>query len=126
MKFHWKQFCCLTEVLWQTFIPTILWPSQCMTLSFSIYLGSKGIYSYITDFISFWKMHCFHVSTYKTQSIKFGQGQYRVIIWTNMLQPKSIGSKILKKILRFLPSMGMVAFLLMWPGPFEGFLIPLV
>ena len=66
-----------------------------------------------------------------------GQGQPRVIIWTTfvvlpytMLHTKfqghwSIGSGE-EDFLRFLPYMGMAAILVMWPGPFEQILVPLI
>ena len=66
---------------------------------------------------------------------KIGQGQPRVIIWTNydgpefpMLHtsPKVIGPLVLeKKIFEgFLPYMGMVAILVMWPRPMNKFVFP--
>ena len=67
---------------------------------------------------------------------KIGQGQLRVIIWTNlkvleypMLHTKfqghwPFGSRE-KDFLRFLPYMGMAAILVMWHRPFEQTFIPL-
>ena len=65
-----------------------------------------------------------------------GQGQPRVIIWTTLIvlpytmlhtmfqDHWSIGSRE-EEFLRFLPYMGMVAILVMWPRPFEQFFVPL-
>ena len=56
---------------------------------------------------------------------KIGQGQPRVIIWTNydgpkapMLHTKPQGHLVLEKIFEvFLPYMGVAAILVMWPRP---------
>ena len=61
---------------------------------------------------------------------KIGQGQTRVIIWTNlvvmehqMLHTKFQGDRPFgsggKDFLRFLPYMGIAAILVVWPWPFE-------
>ena len=66
---------------------------------------------------------------------KIGQGQPRVIIWTNLVvlehpmlhttfqvhRPFDSGKE---DLFRFLPYMGMVATLVMWPGPFEQTFVP--
>ena len=66
---------------------------------------------------------------------KIGQGQPRVIIWSNLVvlehpmmhtkfqchQP--LGSRE-EDFLRFLPYMVMAAILVMWPGPFEQTFVP--
>ena len=63
------------------------------------------------------------------------QGQPRVIIWTTlvvllytMLHTKFQGHWFIgsgeENFLRFLPYMGMVAILVMWPKPFEQLLFP--
>ena len=66
---------------------------------------------------------------------KMGQGQPRVIIWTTLVElpytmlhtkfqgHRSIGSGE-EDFLRFLPYMGMVAMLVMWPRPFEQLFFP--
>ena len=66
---------------------------------------------------------------------KIGQGQPRVIIWINlvvlvhsMLHTKFQGHRPFgsgeEDFLRFLPYTGMVASLVMWPGPFEYAFVP--
>ena len=61
--------------------------------------------------------------------LKVGQGQPRIIVWTNLVgptpqryipSPKVICLLVLeKKIFKlFLPYMGVAAILVMWPGPF--------
>ena len=62
--------------------------------------------------------------------LKKGQGQPRVIIWSNLVvfeHPmmhnkfqghRPFGSRV-EDFLSFLPYMGMPAILVMWPGPFE-------
>ena len=66
---------------------------------------------------------------------KIGQGQPRVIIWTNsvllmhlMLHTKFQGHRPFgpgeEDFLRFLPYMGMAAVLVMWPEPFERTFVP--
>ena len=90
----------------------------------------------ITDYNSFWKIHYFTFFPYKSirdqiwPCRKIGQGQLRVIIWTNlevleypMLHTNfqghwPIGSRE-EDFLSFLPCMGMVAILVMWHRPFE-------
>ena len=66
---------------------------------------------------------------------KIGQGQFRVIIWANlvvlehpMLHTKfkshwPFGSRE-EQFLRFLPYMNMAATLVMWPGTFEQTFVP--
>ena len=84
---------------------------------------------------SFWKIHCFTFFPYKSirdqiwPFHKIGQGQLRVIIWTNLVvleHPmlhtnfqghQSFGSRE-EDFLRFLPYMGMAAILVIWPGSF--------
>ena len=56
--------------------------------------------SYVLEF--------FHVGS----SHKTGQGQSKVIIWIILLVLE-------KKFYRFLPYMGVVAILIMWPGQFK-------
>ena len=66
---------------------------------------------------------------------KIGQGQPRVIIWTNLvvLEHPVVHTKFQghrpfgaedKDFLRFLPYMGMAAILVMWPGTFEQTFVP--
>ena len=68
---------------------------------------------------------------------KLGQGQPRVIIWTNLVVleypmlhtnfqgHRLFGSREEDFFKRFLPYMGMTAILVMWPGPFEQtFILP--
>ena len=66
---------------------------------------------------------------------KIGQGQPRVIIWTNlivlehpMLHTKFQGHRTFgswkEDFLRFLPYMGMVAILVMWLRPFDQTFVP--
>ena len=87
---------------------------------------------------SFWKIHCFtFFPTYKHKGpcCKIGQGQPRVIIWTNlvvldhpMLHFKFKGHRPFgsreEDFLKFLSYMGMAAILVMWPGPFEQMFVP--
>ena len=89
----------------------------------------------ITDSNSFWKIHCFTFFPYKSikdqiwTCCKKGQGQPRVIIWTNLvvLEHPMLHTKFQDHLpfgfgensLRFLSYMSMVATLVMWPGPFE-------
>ena len=99
--------------------------------------------SYVASFYdnSFWKIHCFTFFPYKSirdkiwPCCKIGQGQSRVIIWANLLvlvhlvmhtkiqdhQPFGSGEE---DFLRFLPYMGLVAILVMWPGPFGQTFVP--
>ena len=82
---------------------------------------------------SFGKIHCFTFLPYKSirdqiwPCSKIGQGQARVIIWTNLVvlkhpmlhtkfqghQPFGSGEDFFK----VLPYIGMEAILVMWPGP---------
>ena len=95
----------------------------------------------IIDDNSFWKIHCFIFFPYKSvrdqiwPCRKIGQGQPRVIIGANlvvhehsMMHTKIQGHRPFgsgkEDFLRFLPYMGMVAILVMWPGPFEQTFIP--
>ena len=90
---------------------------------------------------SFQKMNSFHFFPYKSLCDqiwpwrKIGQGQPRVIIWTTlvvlpylMLHTKFQGHSSTgsgeEDFLRFLPYMGMVAMMVMWPRPFEQFFFP--
>ena len=66
---------------------------------------------------------------------KIGQGQPKVIIWTNLevLEHSMLHTKFQSHLpfgsgedfLRFLTYMGMAAILVMWPGPFEHTFVPL-
>ena len=67
---------------------------------------------------------------------KIGQGQSRVIIWTNLiaLEHPMLHTNVQSHwpfcsreegFLRFLPYMGMVAILVMWPGPVKQTFVPL-
>ena len=95
----------------------------------------------IIGYNSFWNIHCFTFFPYKSirEQIwpcrKIGQGQPRVIIWTNLVvlvhpmlhtkfqghQPFGSGEE---DFLRFLPYMSMAAILVMWPGSFEQTFVP--
>ena len=95
----------------------------------------------IIDDNRFWKIHCFTFFLYKSirdqiwPCRKIGQGQPRVIIWANLVVPehpmlhtmfqshRPFGPRK-EDFLRFLPYMGMVAILVMWPGPFEQTFVP--
>ena len=88
------------------------------------------------DYNSFWKIHYFTLFPIKSirdqiwPCRKIGQGQLRVIIWTNlgvleypMLHTNfqghwPFGSRE-EDFLKFLPYMGMAAILVMWHRPFE-------
>ena len=96
----------------------------------------------IIDFNSFWVIHHWSVFPHKcirNQSWllhKKMKGQPRVIIWRNlvvlecpvlyiMFQPHLPDNSKEEDFLRFLPYMGMVAILVMWPaGSFEQIFIP--
>ena len=90
----------------------------------------------ITDDNSFWIIHCFTFFPYKSirdriwPCSKIGQGQPRVIIWTNLVVleysvSRSSASWFQRRwFLRLLPYMGMAAILDMWPGPFEQTFVP--
>ena len=95
----------------------------------------------IIDDNSFWKIHCFTFFPHKSirdqiwPCRKIGQGQPRVIIWTNLvvLEHPMLHTKFQghwpfgcgeEDFLRFLPYMGMAAILVMWPGPFEQTFVP--
>ena len=89
----------------------------------------------------FRKIHCFTLFPYRSimdqiwPCSKIGEGQPRVIIWINLVvlehpmqhtkfqghRPFGSGEE---DFLRFLPYMGMVAILVMWPGPFEQTFVP--
>ena len=93
-------------------------------------------YFQIIDDNSFWNIHCFSFFIYKSirdqiwPCHKIGQGQPRVIVWTNLVvlehpmlhkkfqghQPLGFGEEY---FLRFLLYIGMAASLVKWPGPFE-------
>ena len=94
-----------------------------------------------TDYNSLWKIYCF--TFFPNKSVrdqiwlccKIGQGQYRVIIWINlvilehpMLHTKFQGHRPFgsgeEDFLRFLLYMGMAAILVMWPGLFEQTFVP--
>ena len=95
----------------------------------------------IIGYNSLWKIHCFTFFPYKSirdqiwPCRKIGQGQLRVIIWTNLVvleHPmlhtnfqghRPFGSRD-EDFLRFLPHMGVSAILVMWPGPFEQTFVP--
>ena len=98
-------------------------------------------YFQIIDNNSFWKINCFTFFPYKSirdqiwPCRKIGQGQPRVIVWTNlvvlehpMLHTKFQGHRPFDSgeadVLRFLPYMGMAAILVMWHGPFEQIFVP--
>ena len=92
--------------------------------------------SWLTNNHSFWKIHCFTFFPYKSIRDQFwpyhkiGQGQPRVISWTNlvvlkhwMLHTKFQGHRPFgsreENFLKFLSYMGKAAILDMWPRPFE-------
>ena len=120
---------------------------QWMFLTFDIHIGSwthlfnSSTNFDIIDYNSFWKIHCFTFFPCKSTrdqiwpSRKIGQGQPRVINWTNlvvlehpMLHAKFQGHRPFgcgeEDFLRFLPYMGMAAILVMWPGQFEQTFVP--
>ena len=114
-----------------------------MTLTSGIHRASCSTYFHITDYHCFGKIlfHLFLIKIPKHQIWswwKIGQGQPTVTIWTNLVVStqspdatyqvsKDINPVVLeKKFLRFLPHMIMEAILVIWPGPFEQTLDPLL
>ena len=108
--------------------------------SFDVNRHFLSLRSSVADDNSCWKIHCF--TFFPCKSIrdqiwpcrKIGQGQPRAIIWTNLvvLEHPMLHTQFLvhrpfgpaEDILRFLPSMGMAAILVIWPGPFEHTFVP--
>ena len=91
---------------------------------------------HIIDYNSFRKIHqftFFHSKAYRTQ---IGQGQPTIIILSNLILLKylmlhtkfqayqPIGSEEEGFFLWFLPYKGLMAILVMWPGPFEEIFVP--
>ena len=88
----------------------------------------------ITDYNSFWKIHCFTIFPYKSirdqiwRCHKISQGQLRVIIWTNLVEleypmlhtnfqgHQTFGSRE-EDFLKFLPYMGMAAIWTIYHSP---------
>ena len=104
---------------------------QWMTLTFDFHIGSW--YHLVNSIYQLWyhrlqyflKNPLFYLFSHtKVYGIKKGQGQPRVIIWTNLVvleQPmlhtnfhRPFGSNE-EDFLRFLPYIGMTAILVMWP-----------
>ena len=104
----------------------IIWKYMGMTAILVMWPGPTE-QTFIRDYNIFWKNHCFTFFSYKS---KMGQGQPRVIIGTHLVVLEyqmlhtnfqghwPFGSRE-EDFLRFLPYMGMVAILVMWPRPFE-------
>ena len=115
------------------------WPLIFMKLHVLISLTASNNFD-IIDYNSFWKIHCFTFFPYKSimdqiwPCRKIDQGQHRVIIWTNlvvleypMLHTNFQGHQLFgsrEDFLRFLPYMGTVAILVMWPGPYQQTFVP--
>ena len=118
-------------------------------LSLYPFVASFNEISLKSDFIQFFSwfntciyprgIHCFTFFPYKSIRDQIWPcrkiGQHRVIIWINLvvlehpiLHTKFQGHRPFGSgeddFLRFLPYMGMVAILVMWPGPFEQNFVP--
>ena len=94
----------------------------------------------ITDYNSFWKIHCFTFFPYKSirdqiwPCRQIDRGQLRVISWINMevLEHSMLHTNFQghwpfgsgEDFLRFLPYMGLAAILVMWSGPFKQTFVP--
>ena len=108
------------------------WPSILTYLHNLNWLSASTKFQ-VTGCNSFWKIHCFHFFPLKSISNqiwpchKIGQGNSKVIIWTIMMcwSPQcyipsfvEIRPPVPKKMIfkGFLPYMGMVAIMVMWPA----------
>ena len=135
------------SVMWHkpfviTFIPTPHGGSKWNLVSIGIGVSNEKKFENVeSEWPWTWpKINCFTFFPYKSirEQIwpchKVGQGQPRVIIWTNlvvlehlMLHTKFQGHLPFgsgEDFKFFLPYMGMAAILVMWPGPFEQTFVP--